>query len=157
LSPIFGSVFQSIFPLFLDFARSVSCLFYCAFRPSRWIWGRFLDLFWAGFYQQRLMPFVFPRCSCSSQAPTSLPPQIDVYRRATLHRYLNFIAVLGYPLGDDPCPISKRVDLRRNWGSGRPTFLVISTLRLLIDPRPRRGQGNRYPGQSKGGYLWQAS
>ncbi len=69
----------------------------------------------------------------------------------------NFIAVLGYPLGDDPCPISKRVDLRRNWGSGRPTFLVISTLRLLIDPRPRRGQGNRYPGQSKGGYLWQAS
>ena len=35
---------------------------------------------------------------------------------------VNFIAVLGYPLGDDPCPISKRVDLRRNWGSGRLLF-----------------------------------
>jgi hypothetical protein len=46
LAPFLGSVFQSIFPLFLDFARSVSCLFYCTFRPSRWIWGRFLDLFW---------------------------------------------------------------------------------------------------------------
>ena len=46
LVPFFGPVFQSIFPLFLDFARSVSCLFYCTFRPSGWICGPFLDLFW---------------------------------------------------------------------------------------------------------------
>jgi hypothetical protein len=40
-----GSVFQSIFPLFLDFARSVSCLFYCAFSPSRVDLRPLLDLF----------------------------------------------------------------------------------------------------------------
>ena len=48
-------------------------------RTLRWDF----DPFCPRFSQQRLMPFVFPRCSCSSQAPTSLPPQIDVYRRAT--------------------------------------------------------------------------
>ncbi len=46
LSALFGSLFGCNFHLFLDSARSVSCLFYCTFCPSGWIWGPFLDLFW---------------------------------------------------------------------------------------------------------------
>ena len=57
------------------FVGHVSSIF--IFRVFGQFWVDFPRLdpcFRACFYQQRLMPFVFPRCSCSSQAPTSLPP-----------------------------------------------------------------------------------
>jgi hypothetical protein len=65
--PFLGPVFQSIFPLFLDFARSVSCLFYCTFRPSGWICGPFLDLFWTVLFIMRR--FLSLRYSSSKEWP----------------------------------------------------------------------------------------
>jgi hypothetical protein len=45
LGPVLSTIFGSIFDLFLDSARSVSCLFYCAFSISIAVLAPLLDRF----------------------------------------------------------------------------------------------------------------